>query len=168
MLKQSIQRLRFIVRKLTNKKLDVLDQLQEDHIRVEILFLQWRLSRSEASRRSIFEQIKHSLLLHARAEETLFYPACAQFPEFKGIIADGIEDHHHIKSLLHEISEISMDSDKANSKMKTLVKEVESHVAEEENHLFPHVRSKMKKNVFNRLGRELREYKHVREHKNAA
>jgi len=168
MVKQSIQRLGFFFRRLTNRKLDVLDQLEEDHIRVELLFMQWRLSRTESRRRFLFDQIRHALLVHSQIEEHIFYPACAKIHDLKNTISDGIEDHHHIKNLLNEISELSLISDKGNSKMKTLVGEVESHVSEEENTLFPQVRKLMKKGEFNKLGREVRQFKLNKEHKTAA
>jgi hemerythrin superfamily protein len=163
MMKQSIQRLGFFFRKLTQRKLDVLDQLEEDHIRVEMLFVQWRMGSSEARRRQIFDKIRQELSQHMHREESRFYPACSKISELKPLMSDAAEDHRQIKILLKEISDLpSMESERAKNKMRVLLKQVEDHVTEEENELFPRVKALMKKGQFNRLSREIRQ---IRERK---
>jgi len=156
MIKQSIQRLGFLFRKLTQRKLDVLDQLEEDHIRVEMLFLQWRIARGEVRKRQVFDQIKRALVAHMHKEQSMFYPACSKIGALKPLIAEGFEEHRAIKLLVKEISDLSMTAERTEYKMRTLLKEVEHHVNDEENDLFPQVRKLMKKGQFNKLSREIR------------
>jgi hemerythrin superfamily protein len=89
-------------------------------------------------------------------EESIFYPACEKISELKPLVAESYEDHKFVKALLEELSEISQNTDRATSKMKTLIEEVEAHVMEEENDLFPRVRVLMKKGKFNKLSRDIR------------
>jgi iron-sulfur cluster repair protein YtfE (RIC family) len=170
MIKESIQRLGFFLRKLTQRKLDVLDQLEEEHIRVEMLFFQWKLSRTEASKKRIFDKLKESLLFHIHREESLFYPACAKIPELKLLINENYEEHRHIKVLLKELSGMSQTAERTASKMRVLLQEVEHHVTEEENGLFPQVRALMKKGQFNKLSRTIRmaRQQKIQRHKTAA
>src|SRR4051812_20506632 len=100
MLKQVIQRSSFIFRTLTRRKLDALDQLESDHMRVEFLFFQWRLTTNRPRREEIFNAIKKELLAHSQLEESYFYPACEKIPEVKSMISEAKEEHKHIKTLL--------------------------------------------------------------------
>jgi len=159
MVKQTIQRLGFFYRKLTQRQLDVLDQIVEDHIRVEFHFLLWRMTRDDVSRKDLFKQIKKELALHLDREEAVFYPACDQFEDLKVLIKDSREEHAQIKVLLKQISALAQDSQEADEKMKRLVEEVEFHVSEEENDLIPQVRKHMQEDQLNQLGKEFGAWK---------
>src|SRR6476620_7457109 len=104
MLKQVVQRTRFLIRVLTRRKLDVLDMLEADHIRVELLFLQWKLTRDTEGRQKIFETIQKELKFHAQIEENIFYPACEKVRQLKSKIGEANEEHHQFKLLLNELS----------------------------------------------------------------
>jgi hemerythrin superfamily protein len=57
------------------------------------------------------------------------------------VVAEGIEEHHVAKSLLAEISELTAGDDAWVAKVKVLIENVEHHAKEEEDELFPQVRS---------------------------
>lgn len=168
MLRQTLQRLGFVFRKLTRRQLDVLDQLEEEHIRVEMLFLQWRLSRNEGQRKRLFDQIRQALSAHMHREETLFYPACAKIRDLKDQVNEGFAEHRQVKTLLKELASLTQTSERANAKMRALVRAVEHHVSEEENELFPKVRMTMKKGQFNQLSRKIRVSRRAKVQKLAA
>jgi iron-sulfur cluster repair protein YtfE (RIC family) len=96
------------------------------------------------------------LSTHIQREELVFYPACAKVKELKGYIAESYIEHKQIKALLRELSSISHQSERGRSKMRVLIRNVEHHVFEEENVLFPKVRASMKKGQFDKLSREIR------------
>src|SRR4051794_4128620 len=99
MMKESIQRVRFFFRTLTSRRLDVLDWLEKDHIRIEMLFLRWRFTKVNG-RSLIFESIKKELQSHSDLEETLFYPACEKILELKDLITESYEEHNQYKVLM--------------------------------------------------------------------
>jgi hemerythrin superfamily protein len=168
MVKQIIQRTGFFFRTLTRRKLDAFDLLEADHIRIEFLLFQWRMTNDRARREELFSIIKKELLAHTSLEETYFYPACEKITEAKRLILDSKEEHKQIKHLLREISSFSQGNEKVTAKMKVLAEEVQNHVKNEENVLFPRIRTFMKKNQLDRLSRDLRQAKQVRQQKIAA
>lgn len=167
MVRQSLQRTRFLFRALTRQKLEGMDLLESDHIRVELLFLRWRLS-SAAKRAEIFGEIRRELIEHMRLEETRFYPECENVTELMRMVAEAYQEHRQIKMLLKEISGHSHDSEGVRQKMRVLMEEVENHIYKEENSLFPRVRVFMKRNQLLKLSRDLRSGKVQKNQKIAA
>jgi iron-sulfur cluster repair protein YtfE (RIC family) len=163
MIRESIQRLGFAYRRLTQRKLDILDQLEEEHIRVELKFLQFRFSKNVETRRKLIQQIKKDLLRHMHLEETIFYSACSEIAELKEMIAESRVEHKQVRALLEDIGDHSPTSERVSAEMKVLMEEVEHHVYEEENEIFPRVRTYMKKSQLNKLSREFRKAKHEKE-----
>jgi hemerythrin superfamily protein len=168
MLKETIQRARFLVRTLTKRRLDGLDLLERDHVWVEMLFLQWRFARSKGRKQRIFESIKRELLSHGHLEESIFYPACDKFPEMKRRVSEALQDHKQFKILFKEIDDLTITSDKADVKMRILMDEVKQHVNMEENQMFPRYRMLAKKIQIDRLNRDLRASKDLDMEKEAA
>jgi hemerythrin superfamily protein len=169
MVNEALQRIGFLFRSITRRQLDLLDQLEGDHIRVEMLFFRWRFAREEALRRRIFANIERELLEHSKLEEEVFYPACENLPQAETLMKEAYEEHSKVKHLLKELAGMpSHTSDRSVSKMKQLIRMVEHHVHDEENELFPLVRSYMKKSQLNKLGREFKAAKLKRSEKMAA
>jgi hemerythrin superfamily protein len=156
MVRESLQRMGFFLRALTQRKLDGLDLLESDHIRVETLFFRWRMSRRPQAKEKLFQEIKKNLLLHAELEEEVFYPTCSQFSELKEYVLEAYEEHEIIVDLLKEISQMPQKSQKAHAKVSVLMEQVEHHVREEENSFFPQVRLILSKVQFDRLSRDIR------------
>lgn len=156
MMRESIQRARYLFRTLTQRRLDALDLLEGDHIRVELLFLRWRFTSEEAQLEHLFESIKHELLKHSHLEESIFYPACDKVHELKKWMPEVHMDHKRMKSLLKEMTPISKSDKRVKDKMKVLMGLVSKHVSFEENILFPRVRTLMRKPALDRMNRELR------------
>ena len=168
MVKEIIQRAGFLVRTLTQRRLDGLDSLERDHVELELLFLQWRFARSKGNKQRIFEGIKKQLLTHGSLEESIFYPACDKIPELKRSVAESLHDHKQFKLLLKEIEELGITSEKVNVKMKILREEIKQHVHKEENQMFPRFRALAKKIQVDRLNRELKMSKVSEQKKEAA
>ena len=68
---------------------------------------------------------------------------------------EGYEEHHVAKMLIGELESIEPGSDTWLAKMTVLIESVEHHVDEEEEELFPSVRSKSKVDWRNDLGDQL-------------
>jgi hemerythrin-like domain-containing protein len=70
-------------------------------------------------------------------------------------VDEGVEEHHVAKLLIDEIESLPPGSDAWVAKMTVLIESVEHHVDEEEDELFPSVRSSMSVEWRDTLGREL-------------
>ncbi len=160
MVTELIQRAGFFLRALTQRKQDGLDLLEVDHVRLEMLFWRWRVATGVASRTRLFALIKKEFLDHSRVEEAVLYPTFEKVLELKKFVAESLEDHKLVKALLKEISELGHDHERSGVKMKILMSEVQRHVVEEENVLFPRVRLAMTKGQLDKLSREIRSARH--------
>ncbi|HWW77725.1 MAG TPA: hemerythrin domain-containing protein, partial [Pyrinomonadaceae bacterium] len=107
--------------------------LKEDHQKVSGLFQQIepRTERAEKTRTELFAKLKEELDIHARIEETIFYPAIKQAAETREIVLEGFEEHHVVKMLLKELESLPVDTEQWTAKLKVLQENVEHHVEEE-------------------------------------
>ena len=137
--------------------MNVLELLINDHEKVSELFEQVKATEDRAKHQQLFEQIKQELEVHAHIEEAVFYPALQGKgnQELTDIVLEGIEEHHQAKMFLREISNLSDDSEKFDAKLKVLMEDVEHHVDEEENEMFPLVEEVFEESELDALGREL-------------
>lgn len=123
---------------------DALDELEQDHRRVETLFAQASLTAG-TERQVAVDLIVHELSVHASVEEQVVYPAIAEVVGGGKALADGArEDHQEIKEILARL-----DKADATAEDPTLVDElrklqlvVQQHVSVEEGELFPAYRAK--------------------------
>ncbi len=140
MIKDNIQRLRLIVKSVANRKLDALDLLQIDHIKLRTLFLQLRTSKSRSRQLRLWKRIEKDFQAHSLVEETVFYPACLEFERLKTLILESEEEHRLAKSLIRSIDALSSDSERWLPKIYLAMENIEHHVLREENSVFPLVR----------------------------
>ena len=121
---------------------DAIALLKDDHKRVKDLFEQYdKLSdRSVVNKKKIATQICLELTVHAQIEEEIFYPA-VRGPIKDGDLMDEAEvEHASAKELIAQISEMDPGDDLYDAKVKVLSEQIEHHVEEEEEEMFPKVR----------------------------
>ena len=135
--------------------------LKEDHQKVDSLFQQIEptTERAEKTRTELFARLKEELDVHARVEETIFYPAIKQAAETREIVLEGFEEHHVVKMLLKELGTIPVDTEQWTAKMKVLKENVEHHVEEEEGEMFQKARQVLSEDEINKLGEQMEQLK---------
>ena len=116
--------------------MDAFQLLKEDHRKVEGLFSQLESARGKA-KLELFKQIKTELELHTHIEEKIFYPALEEPEETHDLTLEAYEEHAVVKTLLKELSRARTANDEWEAQAKVLQENVEHHVEEEENELFP-------------------------------
>ena len=156
MIMQLFHRARVVAKTLTNRELDAVDMLERDHIQVEVLFLRLKMAKKRAQKLEIFEKIRNELELHMEMEETHFYPACQDHDELKSLVKESFEEHAEVKTLMKEISVAGKNGGKINAKINKLIKNIEHHVSEEENELFPASRRLLPTTDLRDMAREYR------------
>lgn len=135
--------------------MDALELLKKDHDHVNALFKNLSTADSKERKRGIFENIRSELERHTHAEETVFYPALKKFDQFKELIEESYNDHRIVKDLLIQIEASLSNMEEFDSKTSELQDNVEHHVEEEENELFPQVRKLMRSPEREQLGRHI-------------
>lgn len=135
--------------------------LKEDHQKVSGIFQQIEptTERAEKTRTELFAQLKQELDIHARIEETIFYPSIKRAAETREIVLEGFEEHHVIKMLLKELEAMPVDTEEWAAKVKVLKDNVEHHVEEEEGEMFQKARDVLSEDEINRLGGQMEEMK---------
>ena len=111
--------------------------LRADHRKVADLFSQAEAAPTEKQQQRLFEQISEELETHTHIEETVLYPALQQYEKLKDLVLEALEEHKQVKTLIREIERLSDGSEKFEAKLKVMKENVEHHVEEEENELFP-------------------------------
>jgi hemerythrin superfamily protein len=136
--------------------MDALELLKTDHKNVKELFKKAEASKKPKQQKQLFEQIKAELETHTHIEETVFYPAIAKKEDLKDMVAESLEEHKQVKTLLREMESLASDSEKFEPKLKVLMENVEHHaVEEEEGKMFPKIRKIMNAASLEKLGKAL-------------
>ena len=144
--------------------MDALELLKQDHAKVKKLFDQAE-DADEKEQQSIFTQIKTELEIHAEIEESVFYPAMQRYNELKEMVAESLEEHNKVKTLLKEM-EATAGSEDFDDKLEELIDNVEHHAEdEEEAKMFPKVRELVSAAELDRLGSQLQAAKGQRQRK---
>jgi len=139
--------------------MDVIDLLVADHNRMRGLFSRYRdadEASDQAAVSALAATIIEELNVHMEAEEDVFYRSVKERSEDIGEDVDeGYEEHHVAKVLIGEIEGLEPGSDPWIAKMTVLMESVEHHVGEEEDELFPSVRSSSEGTWRDELGERL-------------
>ena len=116
--------------------MDAFELLKADHKKVAELF---DLLETASGKRKldVFKQIKGELDVHAHIEEKIFYPAIEKPEKTHDLTLEAYEEHKVVKTLLGELASAKSATDEWQAKAKVLRENVEHHVKEEENELFP-------------------------------
>lgn len=147
--------------------MDAFDLLKADHRKVEQLFAQLE-SASGKQKLQVFEQIKTELELHTHIEEKIFYPALEEPEDTHDLTLEAYEEHAVVKNLLKELSRAKTANDEWEAQAKVLQENVEHHVEEEENELFPKAESALGEEEIEDLGARMEAEKARKQGRGAA
>jgi len=135
--------------------MDALELLKQDHQAVKDLFGQLDDTEDTKQRKRLFDQIDTQLNIHAHIEETVFYPEIQKIDELKDMVEEALEEHQEVKTLLEEIEGLDPEAEQFSASLEELMENVEHHVAEEEDEMFPKVRERCDQATLDRLGDQL-------------
>lgn len=117
--------------------MDAIVLLRTQHREVEKLF-----KAVDKGDLSVVPEICTALEEHARIEEDVFYPAVrSEVPDEAPDVLESLEEHLIVKRLVAELQEMRPDDEAYEAKATVLAENVRHHVREEEDELFPAVRS---------------------------
>ena len=136
--------------------MDAIKLLEWQHDEVDTLFAQYAEAEDDDEKLEVFNEIADTLSAHATIEEKLFYPA-VYVGELREQLSDAIEEHMRAKRVISDLTDLEPSDPKFDKKMKLLQEEVEQHVTEEEEELFPIVKQTLPKIELEALGESMEE-----------
>jgi hemerythrin superfamily protein len=142
--------------------MDAITLLKDDHKTVERLFKQFEKAGDGAfvQKRQIVDRIIEELSVHASIEEQYFYPVTrATVPETEDIMLESLEEHHIVKWVLSELTDLDPSNERFDAKVTVLIENVRHHVEEEETEYFPKVRKELGRAALNEIGDSMAEAK---------
>jgi len=136
-----------LVPALKKKAMRATTILKKDHRMVSGLLMTLEMTPkfSSMARKTLFDQIRNSLMVHTQVEEEIFYPAVRNlaFGEESSKVDEAYREHQTVKDLLNQMSHMDATSDEFDRRLAELKQNIQRHVDEEENEMFPMVTSRM-------------------------
>lgn len=127
---------------------DAIDLLTDDHKRVQKIFDDFESAdRDDAEAvQELVETACMELQLHSMLEEEIFYPAVRgrideDDQDAQDLLNEAEVEHETVDDLVAKLQELEPDDAMYAAYFRVLMKLVSQHVNEEENELFPEVRS---------------------------
>ena len=122
--------------------MDAIAILKRDHRNVDKLFKQFDRAKALPERKKLARQIIAELSIHATVEEQLLYPLLREEELVdEDDVLEALEEHHVVKVSLLELDNMSAKQERFAPKMRVVAEMVRHHVEEEEQELFPKLRS---------------------------
>ena len=118
-----------------------LDLLEEDHREVEGYFDEYEDLEDEEEKSELSKKICLALKVHTQIEEEIFYPQARKATEEDDLLDEAKVEHAGAKDLIAQIEEMEVGDDLYDAKVKVLGEQVKHHIKEEEEELFPEVKS---------------------------
>ena len=116
--------------------------LKEDHERaMELIDQIETLGENGLQAADLFGQLKEALSLHTEMEENVFYPALSQFEETKDLVEEAYRTHQEVDDFVADISNLPPRDEEFLDQIAELRERIENHVGEEEDVLFPKLKS---------------------------
>ena len=134
-----------------------LEMLMADHEAVKKLFKQYDKMKDaeDDSRQDVAEKICNELTVHTQVEEELFYPWLREnlSEDDQEMVDEAGVEHQTAKDLIEQLEDADEVDADYDAKVKVLSEYIDHHVEEEENEIFPKVKSK--KEELDALGEEM-------------
>jgi hemerythrin superfamily protein len=129
----------------TQKNINPIELLKEDHKLVKKLFDEFEDSEDEEEKAEIVEKALIELKIHATIEEEIFYPASRKLleedEEGEELLDEAKEEHHVAHLLMEELNEMDAEDEGYFAKFTVLAENVRHHIKEEEGELMPKLKS---------------------------
>ena len=138
---------------------NVIDILKQEHEMV-LSMLSELASKGISGREQKYESLKENIMPHMIGEEQALYPRLKEEAEMRDMVLESIEEHGAVKTLLGQLdSASSSEEDGWVAKLKVIQENVDHHISEEEDEIFPRMQQKMSSDELSSLGSRYEEAK---------
>jgi hemerythrin superfamily protein len=134
--------------------MDALTMLEEQHEALDAMFEEYEDADGKDEKQELFTQIADALAIHAAIEEKHFYPAVKE-QRTEDILLEALEEHLAAKRLIADLLQMSPEDETFDAKMKVLKEEIQHHVKEEEQELFPKVKRILSEEQLDTIGSKM-------------
>ncbi|MBD1915705.1 MULTISPECIES: hemerythrin domain-containing protein [Cyanophyceae] len=137
---------------------DVIDLLFMDHQKARTLISEIRNADNEDQIKALFGQLYKDLMVHAKAEEAVVYPAVQPFygnEDTQELYDETVE----VESVLNELKAMPSTGDQFMAKLKELKAMLGHHIRGEESTMFAAIRKNMSSEEQQQLGMQFKESK---------
>jgi hemerythrin-like domain-containing protein len=133
---------------------DAIQLLETDHRRMEDLLKKGEetTTRGVKTRTELLNTLTRELNAHEHIEETVLYPALQSHPQAKDIVLEGYEEHHVADLIVKELHGLARNDEQWGPKFKVLKENIEHHIEEEEDTMFPRARGIFSREELQQLG----------------
>ena len=102
--------------------MDAITLLETDHRRLEALLKKGEetTERAVKGRGELLKTLTDALTIHEMIEEKVLYPALEEYPETRGIVLEGFQEHHVADLIAKELEGVSTSDEHWGAKFKVL------------------------------------------------
>lgn len=135
-------------------RVDAIELLESEHRRLEELLKKGEETTAQAvkGRKELLDTITNELNAHELIEEKVLYPALKSQPGAKDIVLEGYQEHHVADLLVKELHGLARSDKRWGPKLKVLKENIEHHIEDEEDTMFPTARSVLSRAELEELG----------------
>lgn len=106
-----------------------------------------------------FNRLNELLQMHTRIEEEVFYPAMKEFDESRDLVREFYKEHKEVDRLLAQLSTMAPNVEEFQETLSEMREDIEHHVDEEENELFPMAERLCGESKLQEMGRQMQQIK---------
>jgi iron-sulfur cluster repair protein YtfE (RIC family) len=141
--------------------MNALTLLKRDHTEVKKMLsdLEDTTERAEKTRTEGLATLKHELEIHEAIEEEIFYPALKEHAKTKDIALEAYEEHHVVDTIMGELEGVEPSDETWMAKFSVMKENLEHHITEEEDEMFPKVEQVFQDEELQALGTRMQERK---------
>lgn len=131
-----------------------LELLKEDHRKVlDIIYeIEQTSERAIKTREKLLTKLTQLIKIHEKMEEKVIYPAAKKSNEMEDLVNEAYEEHHVVDNILAELSELSANAENWKAKVTVMRENLEHHIEEEEQNLFPKLEKKFDQQALEQFG----------------
>jgi len=137
--------------------MDALQLLTEDHDHVKKMLeeLDDTTERAIKTREQTFAELQSELEVHEAIEEEIFYPALKEHSKTRDIALEGYEEHHVVDTVIAEMGDVPVSDETWTAKFAVMKENLEHHIEEEEQDMFPKARKVFDQQELDQLGERM-------------
>lgn len=127
----------------STRQQDAIALLTEDHQQVKKMFQQFEKLKeggNDDAKGELVQKICAALTAHATVEEEIFYPAAREAIDDEDLMDEADVEHASAKELIAQLEAASPGDDHYDAKVTVLGEQIDHHVKEEQDEMFPKAR----------------------------
>jgi hemerythrin-like domain-containing protein len=126
---------------------DAIELLIDDHDAVKELFAEFKKFQeaktegADEMKQALMDAVCEALKVHTQIEEEIFYPAARHaLPDEKDLMNEAQVEHNAAKELIAQVEAGSARDDMTCAQFQVLSEQIDHHVKEEQDEMFPKLR----------------------------